>query len=204
MLKIASLVLIISIIAPLVIGGQDSAIEWRPFNGLPDDRAIVIQIQTEYTPTIYIGLAHVVDNAAQSEAYLPVNLVEGFDYANVTLNDKSYLVKENLQILCLKNPTYLVWKSTRAENFDDLLHSSTFAPIVAGWEANSILGYNATVYMGVGHLPVLGGNNVGKVYHGLPETHNGRKDGSLYIDRTGISDEYKSTGGNFIVALYNK
>uniref|UniRef100_A0A6P7GDI1 Uncharacterized protein LOC114336807 isoform X1 n=1 Tax=Diabrotica virgifera virgifera TaxID=50390 RepID=A0A6P7GDI1_DIAVI len=201
MLKIASLVLIISIIAPLVIGGQDSAIEWRPFNGLPDDRAIVIQIQTEYTPTIYIGLAHVVDNAAQSEAYLPVNLVEGFDYANVTLNDKSYLVKENLQILCFKNPTYLSWKWTKAENFDDLLNDPTFAPIVAGWEANSILGYNATVYMGVGDIPALGGNNVGKVYHGLPETDNGRKDGGLYIDRTGVSAEYTIGGGRFLVPV---
>ncbi|XP_072387229.1 uncharacterized protein [Diabrotica undecimpunctata] len=202
MFKIAPLVLIIAILAPFVIGGQDSAIEWKPYNGVPDDSAVLIQNHTEYSPSIYIGLAHVIDNAAETEAYLPVNIVEGFDYANVTLNDKNYLVKDNLKILCYKNPDVLDWEWTKAENFDELLNSPFFTPIVAGWEANALLGYNATVYMGVGYIPALGGNNVGKVYHGLPNPQTRRKDGGLYIDRTGVSAEYTLAGGSFLVPVY--
>ncbi|XP_050504193.1 uncharacterized protein LOC126883047 [Diabrotica virgifera virgifera] len=201
MFKVTSLVLIISILAPFAIAGQDSAVEWRPYNGVPDDHAIIIQVQTEYSPAVYIGLAHVIDNAAQSEAYLPVNIVEGFNYANVTLNDKNYMA-DNLQILCFKNPDALGWQYTKAANFDDLLNDSKIAPIVAGWEAHSVV-YNATVYMGVGYIPALGGNNVGKVYHGLPQTQN-RRDGSLYIDRSGVSAEYYLAGGSFNVPVYYK
>uniref|UniRef100_A0A6P7H344 Uncharacterized protein LOC114343804 isoform X1 n=1 Tax=Diabrotica virgifera virgifera TaxID=50390 RepID=A0A6P7H344_DIAVI len=179
--------------------GESDFFEWKDYDrtNIPDD-AVVVDAHNPRGP-IYLGVVTLVDT--ENIALIPVNILGGSWYVNVTLGKRPYIASKNIKIACRKDKD-LVWRTSNQDDFESLFDRDDYTPIEIGWEANSRLSYNASIYVGQG--PTGGGNLIGKIYRGLKGSPYQHQEGILYMDGTSVEVPYQDMGGQYQIAVSMK
>ncbi|XP_072397574.1 uncharacterized protein [Diabrotica undecimpunctata] len=188
--------LFISIAILGCVFAESEYFEWKDYNrtNIPDN-AVVVDAQSP-RGTVYLGVITLVDT--ENIALIPVNVVGGAWYVNVTLGRRPYVATKNIKIACHKDKD-LVWRSANQTVFASLFDRDDYTPLQIGWEANSRLNYNASIYVGQG--PTSGGNLIGKIYRGLKGSPYQHEEGILYIDGNGDEVPFQFRGGEYQIAV---